>query len=140
AGALALELALAGERGAPITLHGRARLHDPIYRFLEAPSTTSQLARFGLPAPAARGVGPAQAKLRLEGGALQLEEIFARVEGIDVRGALVVEDEGALRGELESHLLDDYLRRSVILALPGAFARKVVVPITVRGTARAPDV
>lgn len=121
-----------------ITARGRARVIDPDFLFLTA--AADKLARYGLAAPPTRGAGPVEVDVVVRDRTLHASPIVARLEGIDVDGGVAVGFDGALSGTLNAHLLQGYLRRSILLAVPAALADRVTVPVTISGTVRAPDV
>ncbi len=117
---------------------GPLRITGPELLFMT--SAGEKLARYGLPAPDTRGAGPIEAELDVREKVARVTGIAARLEGIDVDGDVTVGFDGALAGELRAHLLQGYLRRSLLLVLPAALADRVTVPITISGTVREPSV
>jgi hypothetical protein len=78
--------------------------------------------------------------VRIERRSAQLTSITARLDGIDVEGEVAVSFDGELIGEIRANLLQGYLRRSLLLAVPAVLADRVTIPIVLGGSVRAPEV
>ena len=124
--------------GATLTGAGRVVVAEPRYLFVR--ELAPELARYGLPRVSSRGRGPFSARLLLDGAELCVDEIAASVDGVDVAGEVRVGLGGALAGKVALEVLEAYLRRSPVLAVPAAFAGRVVVPVEIGGTVREPKV
>lgn len=116
---------------------GRVTVEDPVYLFVR--SLAPALARYRLPPLRARGGGPIRADVRLSRGEMVVERLDAALDGIEVNGTIRRDRRGQLVGRAEVHLLQGYLARSPILAIPAALSSKVVLPVYIAGTASAPD-
>jgi hypothetical protein len=136
-GALHAEVRL-GYASKAFAAFGRARVVEPDYVALAGAG--EKLARYGLTAPSTRGVGPVEGMVSVRDRVARAESITARLDGIDVEGDVQVGFDGALEGALRAHLLQRYLRRSVLLAIPAALAERVVIPVTFSGTVHEPRV
>jgi hypothetical protein len=127
-----------GFGAAPLFARGAVRVVEPRYFVLRA--LAEPLGRYGLPGLPVRGEGPLRAEVRLEHGEVHVEHLEAAVEGVELGGAARVGASGALEGRVVVNLLSAYLAQSPLLALPAAFAGRVVVPVELSGTVQAPDV
>ena len=96
------------------------------------------LAPLGLPPVRAQGRGPLTADLRFARGELTIEPLAAPLDGIHVEGAARVDLDGRLRGRVLLHLLEGWLARSALLALPAVALGRVTVPVELGGTVRDP--
>lgn len=137
---LEIDLRRSGAREQAVLGEGRGHIVAPEYRVSGEARET--LLRLGLPLPSLLGAGPAEARFVLDEHTLHVERIAARVEGIDIEGALsVTRADQAIQGLLRIHLLRGYLEKSVLLLAPRLLAGgTVIIPVTVDGTARAPRV
>ncbi len=116
--------------------HGTVALDEPVYLFLR--SLAPALERYRLPILTERGEGPVRAAVRFESGAFVVERLSAALDGIEVEGAIRLDRDGRLVGRVAVTLLQEYLARSPILAIPAGLVGKVTLPVHVGGTARAP--
>jgi hypothetical protein len=117
---------------------GHVTVSEPVYHFVGRVAPT--LARYGLPAVSRRGAGPLVAEMRLARGEVVIEPAAATLDGIEVEGSLRVRAGGDLLGRVHVHLLEGYLARSRLLALPAALSGRVTIPVYVTGPPGALDV
>ena len=139
-GALHTDLRVTYAAGAlpAFLVRGPLRVVDPDFLFIA--SAGEKLASYGLPAPETRGAGPIEAEIDIRERVVRIAPIAAHLDGIDIEGEVSLAFDGALRGELRAQLLQGYLRRSLLLAVPAALADRVTVPIAIGGTVRDPIV
>jgi hypothetical protein len=135
-GELRVERGALALAGGALTAEGRVTVDRPIYLF--ARGFTPALAPLGLPPVRAEGRGPLTAGLRFAHGELTLEPIAAPLDGIHVEGSARVDLDGRLRGRVLLHLLEGWLARSALLALPAVALGRVTVPVELHGTVRDP--
>jgi hypothetical protein len=113
-------------------------VESPVYHFVRA--FAPALSRYGLPPLRARAPSSLTAAVRLDRDEIVVEPISASLDGIDVDGAIRVAEGGRLLGRVQVHLLEGYLSRSALLAIPAALSKRVTIPVYLRGPPGALEV
>ena len=135
--------ALGGQGGVDYVagaLSGQAEIRVDDAEFLAVRLAAPSLEAYGLPVPSPTATSPLTARVEYEAGTLHVTNLRASVDGVDVEGAVSATIGGAITGELGVDLREEYLRRSVVLALPALLGARVTVPIVLAGLTAAPAV
>jgi hypothetical protein len=135
--------ALGGQGGVDYVagaLSGQAEVRLDDAEFLAVRLAAPSLEAYGLPVPSPTATSPLTARVEYEAGTLHVTNLRASVDGVDVEGVVSATIGGAITGELGVDLREEYLRRSVVLALPALLGARVTVPIVLAGLTAAPAV
>jgi len=103
---------------------------------LAAPS----LETYGLPVPPAAATSPLTARVEYEDATVHVTDLIASVDGVVVEGGVSATLGGPIAGELNVDLLESYLQRSVVLALPALLGARVTVPVVFAGLTADPAI
>lgn len=111
-------------------------LDRPMYRFLAL--AAPRLKEAGLAPPPPTGHGTARALVAIEPDAIRLRRLDMPIVGAPLRAEGILHGPGGIDVTGTVHLQEDYLRTSLLLAVPSVFSGSVDVPFHVHG--QAPNV
>jgi hypothetical protein len=136
-GALALH---GGVDYAEGVLSGESTLTLDDAEYLAVSRAAPSLEAYGLPVPAPAATSPLTARVEYEAKTFHVTNLSATVDGVVVEGAVSATLGGPIAGELTVDLLEAYLRRSAVLALPALLGARVTVPIVFAGLTADPAI
>lgn len=121
-----------------IEAHGDVVLDEAAFPVIDR--ARPALARYGLRPPNEDATGPAVASFFVDAEGLHLREVAVELHGANVHGRLDLAPGRVLDGHVEIVLEEEYLRTSKLLTLPRVLGDRLVIPIGVHGTTKAPNV